>query len=145
MEQCESPVITGSHQFCRICLGIALIFSLEYFRERNIFNRPFATIFDDAVNEIIECMSCSGTAVIDTGKFRMFPEIKDDIDYIIDIDEIAYLFSIAKAACTFKKRDFSCFLQFMILLIDKRCHTVLMVFLRAKYVKITESYNLTLR
>lgn len=109
MEQCKSPVITGSHQLCRICLGIALIFSFEDFREGNIFNRSFTTIFNDAVDEIIECMPCAGTAVIDTRKFRMFPEIKDDIDYIIDIDEIPYLFSITKAARPFKSVIFPVF------------------------------------
>ena len=54
----------------------------------------FAAIVDDALDEFIERMTDAGTAVIDARQLRMFPEIEDDIDDVVDIDEIADLAAI---------------------------------------------------
>ena len=87
-------------------------------------------------------MSYASTTIVDTGKFRMFPEIKDDVHYVVNVDEIANLFTVTKSSCPFKEGDFACILQFVEFLINKRSHAVLMIFLRSEYVEITEPYNL---
>lgn len=66
----------------------------------------FAAIVDDALDKFIERMTDAGTAVIDARQLRMFPEIEDDIDDVVDIDEIADLAAVFITRCPFKESDF---------------------------------------
>lgn len=62
-----------------------------------------AAIIDDALDEFIERMANAGTAVVDARQIRMFPEIEDDVDYIVDVDEVAYLAAVFIACRPFKE------------------------------------------
>lgn len=70
----------------------------------------FAAIVDDALDEFIERMTDAGTAVIDARQLRMFPEIEDDIDDVVDIDEIADLAAVFISCRPFEESNlpFSC-------------------------------------
>lgn len=97
----------------RICFRVALVFALQHFRERYVLDGPLSTILNDAMDEFIKRMSYASTTIVDTGKFRMFPEIKDDVHYVVNVDEIANLFTVTKSSCPFKEGDFACILQFV--------------------------------
>lgn len=55
-------------------------------------------------------MTDAGTAVIDARQLRMFPEIEDDIDDVVDIDEIADLAAVFISCRPFEESDLPFFL-----------------------------------
>ena len=74
----------------------------------------------------------------------MFPEIEDDVDDVVYVDEVADLTAVFVACRPFKEGNFPCFLEFMVFLEYQGCHLVLVVFLRSEDVEITETDDLAL-
>lgn len=114
VEKGKAPVVAGLHQLLRIGLGIALIFSLKDFRERNVLDMPFAAVIDDALDKFVERMAYAGTAVVNARQLRMFPEIKYDVNDVFNVDEVANLAAVFVARRAGKQGDFTRFLQLVV-------------------------------
>ena len=89
-------------------------------------------------------MGMAGTTVVDAAWPLILPEPEVDLYYILYIDKVTAMLTIAIFAITAKESAYAIILDLMIQLIEDRSHVAFMMLLGAVYIEILQPYNLAL-
>lgn len=103
----EALVITGCQKLRLVRLGKALILALQHLRELPVLNAPCAQCINHRLGHLIVGMGMAGTAVVDAAWPLILPEPEVDLYYILYIDKVTAMLTIAIFAITAKESAYS--------------------------------------